>query len=143
MRTFLMMKVYAAIAIAILGVRIAFEYLEFWEMVQFLGSAMFISLVATGLHKYFEYRAHKTNKNAQDNIPFLVQMIVVTVLASTGIYMLMIYLSSGEFSIGFDIVFYILFVPAVVLFGIWMYFRINEEEYNHRLKEIQQQNKMK
>ncbi len=143
MRTFLMMKIYAAIGIAILGIRIAFEYLDFWELVQFLGSAMFISFAATGLHKYFEYRSHKTNKNAQDNVSFLVQMIVVTILASTGVYMLITYLTSGEFSVGFDIVFYILFVPAVVLFGIWMYFRINEEEYNHRLKEIQNKNEIK
>ena len=143
MRTFLMMKIYAAIGIAILGIRIAFEYLDFWEMLQFLGSAMFISLAATALHKYFEHRAHKTNQNAQDNIPFLVQMIVITVLASTGIYMAITFLSSGELNVGFDIVFYILFVPAVVLFGIWMYFRINEEEYNHRLKELQEKNKIK
>lgn len=138
MRTFLMMKIYAAIAIAILGVRVAFEYLTLLEMVWFLGSALGISIVATLLHKFFEYRAHKTNKNAMNNVPFLVQMIVITILASTGIYMLMTYLGSGEFSIGFDIVFYSLFVPAVVLFGIWMYFRIQEEEYNHKLTEIKE-----
>lgn len=138
MRTFLMMKIYAAIGIAILGVRVAFEYLELNELIQFLGSAMLISILATALHKYFEYRSRKTGKNAVTNSSFLVQMIVITILASTGIYMLLSYLSSGEFSVGFDILFYILFVPAVVLFGIWMYFKIIEEEYNNKLKELKE-----
>lgn len=138
MRTFLMMKIYAAIAIAILGVRVAFEFLELMELVQFFGSVIFISLAATGLHKFFEYKAHKTGKNAVTNSSFLVQMIVITILASTGIYMLISYLSSGEFSIGFDILFYSLFIPAVVLTGIYMYFRIIEEEYNQKLKELKE-----
>jgi small-conductance mechanosensitive channel len=136
MRTFLMMKIYAAIGLAILGVRLAFEYLEFWELVQFLGSAVFISIVATLLHKYFEYQAHKTGKNAMISPNFFVQMIVITILASTGVYILISYLTSGEFSIGFDIVFYSLFIPAVVLFGIYMYFQIIEQEYNHKLDEL-------
>jgi len=138
MRTFLMMKIYAAIAIAILGVRIAFEYLDTIEMIQFLGSALIISLVSTGIHKYFEYSSRKTGKNAVANPSFLLQMIVITILASTGIYMLIKYISTGEFGVGFDIVFYVIFVPAVVLFGIWMYFNIIETEYNQRLKEIKE-----
>lgn len=133
-----MMKIYAAIAIAIMGVRVAFEFLTFMELVQFFGSVIVIASAATLLHKYFEHRAHKTGQNAVSNAGFLSQMIVITILASTGIYMLISYVSSGELSIGFEIIFYSLFLPAVVLTGIWMYFRIIEEEYNKKLKELKE-----
>mgnify|MGYP006883070367 CR=1 FL=1 len=138
MRTFLMMKIYAAMALAIMGVRIAFEFLTLSELIQFFGSTLFIALAATGLHKFFEHQSHKTGKNAVSHPSFLAQMIVITILASTGIYMLISYLSSGEFSVGFDILFYSLFIPAVVLFGVWMYFRIIEEEYNNKLSKIKE-----
>jgi len=138
MRTFLMMKIYAAVALAILGVRLAFAFLNYIELVQFFGSAIGISLLATLLHKYFENKAHKTGKNAVTNSSFLIQMIIITVLASTGTYLLISYVSSGELSIGFEIFFYIAFIPAVVLISIWMYFKIIEEEYNNKLKELKE-----
>ncbi len=136
MKTILMMKIYSAIAIAILGVRVAFEFLELIELVQFFGTAIAIGLVATGLHKFFEHKAHTTGKNAANSPNFLVTMVVMTILVSGGIYMVVSYFSSGELSIGFEILFYTLFIPAVVLIAIWMYFKIQEIEYNHRLEEI-------
>ena len=136
MRTFLMMKMYAVIAFALLGIRLAFYHLDLIELVQFLATALFISLMATLLHKYFERKSIRTGKNAAQNPSFLLSMIVITILASVGIYMLVSYLSSGEFSVGFDILYYALFAPAAVLFGLWMYFQIIEQEYNHRLKEL-------
>ena len=138
MRTFLMMKIYAVIAFALFGIRLAFYYLTLTELIQFLGSALIVSLAATGLHKYFEYRSHKTGKNGVKNPSFMASMIVITILASTGIYMLISYLSTGELSVGFDIVYYVIFAPAAVLFGIWMYFQIIESEYNHRLNELKE-----
>lgn len=135
MRTFLMMKIYAIIAIALLGIRLAFEYLSLLELVQFFGVVLLISFASTGLHKYFEYRSHKTGKNGVQNPSFLASMIVITILASVGIYMLVTYVTTGEFDLGFDILYYALFAPAVVLFGVWMYFQIIEQEYNHRLNE--------
>lgn len=140
MKTFLMMKIYAAFGIAILGIRLAFEVLEFWELVQFLGSAIFISLAATALHKFFEYRSHKTGRNGENSVPFLVQMIVITIMASTGVYFLISYFVTGEFTIGFDIVFYVLFIPAVMLFGIWLYTKISETEYNNKLNLLKNSN---
>lgn len=138
MRTFLMMKIYAVIAFALFGIRLAFYYLTLPELIQFLGSALLVSLAATGLHKYFEHKAHTTGKNAAQNPSFLVQMIVITILASGGIYMLISYLSTGELSVGFDVVYYVVFAPAAVLFGIWMYFQIIEQEYNHRLNQLKE-----
>ena len=35
-----MMKIYAAVALAILGVRLAFAFLNYIELVQFFGSAI-------------------------------------------------------------------------------------------------------
>jgi hypothetical protein len=137
MKTLLMMKIYAAVGLAVLGVRLAFEYLSVSDLILFFASAIGIGLASTLLHKFFEHQSHKTGKNAITNSGFLAQMIVVTILASTGIYMLISYISSGEFSVGFDIIFYILFIPAVVLFGVWLYFRVVEQEYNEKLQEIQ------
>ena len=141
MRKLLMMKIYAAIAIAILGVRIAFETLSVIELVQFFGTAITISLVATGLHLFFENRAHKTGKNGVNSPNFLVSMIVITILASTGLYILISYIYSNEFNIGFEIIFYALFLPAVILISIWMYTQILETEYNKRLIDIQNKNR--
>jgi hypothetical protein len=138
MRTFLMMKFYAVVAIAILGVRIAFYFLTLWELVQFFGSVIIISVLATLLHKYFEHRAHKTGKNAAMHPSFLWSMIVITILASGGVHILITYLSTGTFDIGFDIFFTALFVPAVVLFANWMYFQIQEQEYNKRLSALKE-----
>ena len=137
MRKILMMKIYAAIAIAILGVRIAFETLSVIELVQFFGTAIAIALVSTGLHLFFENRAHKTGKNAVNSPNFLVSMIVITILVSTGLYILISYIYSNEFTIGFEIIFYSLFLPAVMLISIWMYTQILETEYNKRLIDIQ------
>lgn len=138
MRTFLMMKFYAVIAIAILGIRVAMYYLTLIELAQFFGSVIFISLVATGLHKYFENRAHKTGKNAAQNPSFFASMIVITVLASVGIYMLLSYLQGSTPEFGFDLIFTGLFIPAVVLFANWMYFQIIEQEYNKRLSKLKE-----
>lgn len=135
MRKFLMMKIYAAIAIAILGVRLAFETLTPIELVQFFVTVLFISLAATGLHLFFEKRAHITGKNAVNSPNFLVSMIVITILASTGLYILISYIYSNEFNIGFEIIFYALFLPAVILISIWMYTQILETEYNKRLTD--------
>ena len=82
MRTFLIMKIYAVIAIAILGIRLAFYYLVLAELIQFFGAVIIITLAATGIHKYFEYRAHKTGNNAASNPSFLISMIVISFLIS-------------------------------------------------------------
>lgn len=138
MRIFLMMKIYAAIALAILGVRLAFETLTPVELVQFFATAIGIAIVGTLLHLFFEYRAHSTGKNAINSPNFLVMMIVLTIVVSGGIYILLTYLYSGEFTLAFDIIFYVLFLPAVMLIAIWLYYRIQEAEYNQRLLELQQ-----
>jgi len=140
MRVILMMKIYAAVALAILGVRLAFEYLTVIELVQYFGTAIAIGLIGTGIHLFFENRAHKTGKNAINSPNFLVAMIVMTVLISGGIYMLLSYIYGGTFSITFELLFYILFIPAIVLVSVWMYYQIQEAEYNHRLQELKQKN---
>ena len=62
MRTFLMMKMYAVIAFALLGIRLAFYYLELVELIEFMLIALFISIVSTLLHKYFENKSRRTGK---------------------------------------------------------------------------------
>lgn len=140
MRTILMMKIYSAVGLAILGVRLAFEYLNVVELIQFIGTAIAIGLIGTLLHLFFENRAHKTGKNAVNSPNFLVVMIVMTVLISGGIYMLLSYIYSGDFGLTFELLFYVLFIPAVVLISIWMYYQIQEAEYNHRLQELKEKN---
>lgn len=137
MRIILMMKIYAAVAIAILGARLAFATLSAIELVQFFGTAIAIALIGTLLHLLFEHRAHTTGKNAVENPSFLVSMIVMTVIVSGGIYILLSSIYGGSFGMIYEILFYALFLPAVVLLSIWMYYRIQEAEYNHRLHELQ------
>lgn len=142
MKTFLLTKIYAGIGIAILGTRLAFEYLSPIELVYFFASVLVISIVGTLIHKFFENLSHKTGENGETNIGFAAKMIVVTLLASCGVYMLIAYITTGgNFTIGFDIIFYVILIPCVVLFAIWMYFRVAEQEYNERLAKIQQDNK--
>lgn len=139
MKTLLLTKFYACIGIAILGVRMAFEFLSPIEIVYFFVSVLLISLVGTFIHKFFEKQSEKTGKNGEDNFGFAIKMIVTTILASFGLYMLISYIASGgHFSIGFDILFYVILIPCTVLFALWMYFKIEEQEYNKKLEELKQ-----
>ncbi len=140
MKTILRMKLYGVIGFAILGIRIVVEYLSLVELLEFFGAVIVISLAGTALHGFFESRANKTGKNAASSPSFLVQMIVITMAVSGGLYFLISYIS-GDFSIGFDIVFYVLFIPAVILMGIYFYYKIAENEYNQKLKELQNKQK--
>lgn len=136
MKTLLMLKIYAAVGIAILGARLAFAYLTPIELVQFFGTAIGIGIASTLLHRFFEKRAEKTGVNQVSSPNLIVSTIVITVLASTGIYILLSYIYSNEFAIGFEILFYALFLPAAVLVSVWLINKVQEDEYNKHLEQL-------
>lgn len=136
MKRFLLLKLYTVIAFAILGIRLAFAFLSPIELIQFFVTAIGIGIAGGLLHWYFEHRAVTTGINAKNSTKFLISMIVIVILASGGIYMLLSYIYSRDIRLEFEILFYVLFVPAALLFSLWMNYRIQEEHYNQKLKEF-------